>query len=393
MSAPNPYTIVSAQKIGRVVIYIARIFSDKAATAFAAARSFFILPALLLSALSLLVLWLAPANSVFAQDTVFIGGSGQNGFEIDLGALDHFSSPRGTDRGLRHPGVAGGGLAPVTLRPPGEPPRADSARATAPEPKPTKPAKPAKMVTKLETPATVAPATVAPTMVAPTLDAPALEAVATPKLAAPAPAPGPVLAKAPENMTAEERAAAKKRNKNSVSSTSFADEAALLDLDAPSAAKTKPAAQPKAATAAKPKAQPKSEAKAETKAAPETVLVALDPPTAQTNPVAPSVPGETMQILFGAGDSALPKTAQAPLATLASALGQDETLRLQLKAYAGGGDDSASQARRLSLSRALAVRSELIEQGVRSTRIDVRALGNKSEDGTSDRVDVVLVQR
>ncbi len=108
---------------------------------------------------------------------------------------------------------------------------------------------------------------------------------------------------------------------------------------------------------------------------------------------APTVPGESMQIIFAAGEAALPAAAKAPLATLAAELGRDETLRLQLRAYAGGGDESASQARRLSLSRALAVRSELIEQGVRSTRIDVRALGNKSQNGTSDRVDVILVQR
>lgn len=324
-----------------------------------AARAFLILPALLLP-----ILWLFAASSAFAQDTLYIGGSGQAGMEIDLGALDHFAPPLGAGRGLRHPGVAGGGLAPVTLRPPGDSSSAETARVTAPEPQP------AKMVTKLETPATEAPAT---------------GAVVTPKLAAPEPAPEPVLAKAPENMTAEERAAAKKRNKNSVSSTSFADEAALLDLDAQPTADTKPTPQTKAATKAKPKA--------ETKAEPETEMVALDPATAQMTPVAPSLPGETMQIIFDVGESALPKTAQAPLASLAAALGQDETLRLQLKAYAGGGDDSASHARRLSLSRALAVRSELIEQGVRSTRIDVRALGNKSENGTSDRVDVILVQR
>ena len=196
-----------------------------------------------------------------------------------------------------------------------------------------------------------------------------------------------------ENMTVEERAAAKKRNKNLVSSTSFADEAALLDDNAPAAAKIKPTPQPKVATEAKPKAQPKAATEAKPKAEPKTELAALDPAVAPAAPVAPSVPGETMQIIFGASESALPKAAQAPLATLAAALGHDETLRLQLKAYAGGDDDSASQARRLSLSRALAVRSELIEQGVRSTRIDVRALGNKSENGTSDRVDVILVQR
>lgn len=358
LSAPNPYIIVCTQEIGRVVIYIAPIFFGKAAAAFAAARIFLILPALLLP-----VLWLSVASSAFAQDTLYIGGSGQTGMEIDLGALDRFAVPLGASKGLRHPGVAGGGLAPVTLRPPGDSPNADRARAAAPAPEP----KPAKMVSKMEPPA---------------IDAPAKKAVVMPKLVAPEPAPDPVLAKAPdgmapEDMTKEERAVAKKRNKNSVSSTSFADEAALLGLDAPPAAE------------AKPKPLPKTE----TKSAPETELAALDPAPAPMTPVAPSLPGETMQIMFGAGESALPKTAQAPLASLAAALGQDETLRLQLKAYAGGDDDSASQARRLSLSRALAVRSELIEQGVRSTRIDVRALGNKSENGTSDRVDVILVQR
>jgi len=45
--------------------------------------------------------------------------------------------------------------------------------------------------------------------------------------------------------------------------------------------------------------------------------------------------------------------------------------------------------RRLSLSRALAVRAFLIDQGVRSTRLDVRALGDKTGDGPADRVDIV----
>ena len=69
----------------------------------------------------------------------------------------------------------------------------------------------------------------------------------------------------------------------------------------------------------------------------------------------------------------------------------EERTRLQLKAYAGARDSSASAARRLSLSRALAVRSFLIESGVNSTRIDVRALGAKSESGPEDRVDLVIV--
>jgi outer membrane protein OmpA-like peptidoglycan-associated protein len=133
------------------------------------------------------------------------------------------------------------------------------------------------------------------------------------------------------------------------------------------------------AAAAEPSSAPQVE--------PEAEIAALAPAAA------PTQPGETMAIIFAADEAKLPPAARAPLATVAAALGRDETLRLQLRAYAGGSDDSASHARRLSLSRALSVRSELIEQGVRSTRIDVRALGNKSKTGSSDRVDVILVKR
>ena len=62
-------------------------------------------------------------------------------------------------------------------------------------------------------------------------------------------------------------------------------------------------------------------------------------------------------------------------------------------AYAVGVDLTASQARRISLSRALSVRSYLIEKGVRSSRIDVRALGDKGEGDPKNRVDVNLIDR
>jgi outer membrane protein OmpA-like peptidoglycan-associated protein len=45
----------------------------------------------------------------------------------------------------------------------------------------------------------------------------------------------------------------------------------------------------------------------------------------------------------------------------------------------------------LALSRALEVRKYLIDGGVRSTRIDVRALGDKAESTPLDRIDIVLV--
>jgi hypothetical protein len=68
-------------------------------------------------------------------------------------------------------------------------------------------------------------------------------------------------------------------------------------------------------------------------------------------------------------------------------------LRAQIIAYAAGTADSASQARRLSLSRALAVRAYLIERGVASTRLDVRALGHQTDGGSPDRVDIAFAAR
>ena len=104
-------------------------------------------------------------------------------------------------------------------------------------------------------------------------------------------------------------------------------------------------------------------------------------------------PGETMRLLFDGDSAELAGDASEQLGGLAAQLAADENLRVQVKAYASGSGGSASTARRISLSRALAVRAHLIGEGVRSTRIDVRALGSKSEDGPTERVDVVLVAR
>jgi outer membrane protein OmpA-like peptidoglycan-associated protein len=105
------------------------------------------------------------------------------------------------------------------------------------------------------------------------------------------------------------------------------------------------------------------------------------------------VEGPVGRIDFAANASDLPANGRGILDKAASELKRDEGTRLQIVAYATGGDESGSQARRLSLSRALAVRSYLIDQGIRSTRMDVRALGSRSPDGPADRVDIVLVRR
>ena len=93
--------------------------------------------------------------------------------------------------------------------------------------------------------------------------------------------------------------------------------------------------------------------------------------------------------MFAPGSADLSDDGRRELGQLAQRLGRDAESRIQLLAYADGTPENESQARRLSLSRALAVRSYLIDQGIRSTRVNVQALGIKSTGGPPDRVDAM----
>ena len=139
---------------------------------------------------------------------------------------------------------------------------------------------------------------------------------------------------------------------------------------------------------------------------PAPVVVAAPPPVPVAAPAAPQQlavvtppvtsslrKGDNLSVLFASESEHLPDSARSDLEKLAQKLERDEGLTMQLLAYAAGDEANASKARRLSLTRALKVRTYLMELGVRSTRIEVRALGNKIEGGPADRVDVVLGNR
>ena len=104
-------------------------------------------------------------------------------------------------------------------------------------------------------------------------------------------------------------------------------------------------------------------------------------------------PGQAFRVVFESNAAKLPDSAKADLEQLVGSVVEKTNLRLQLLAYAGGESLSSSKARRLSLSRALSIRSYLIENGLRSTRIDVRALGNKTSEEPVNRVDINIVER
>jgi outer membrane protein OmpA-like peptidoglycan-associated protein len=108
-------------------------------------------------------------------------------------------------------------------------------------------------------------------------------------------------------------------------------------------------------------------------------------------PTAPAIAEKVdLSVLFDANSSQLTEAGKQALQTFAaSALGGNG--RIELRAFAGGNDEQATQARRLSLARALAVRSFLTQQGFATTRVDVRALGNQGAGGNADRVDLQII--
>jgi|SRR5579872_1353278 len=124
--------------------------------------------------------------------------------------------------------------------------------------------------------------------------------------------------------------------------------------------------------------------------------VALAATRSPTEPVVPrTVPqSDSRAIRFAPGATELQGDASSVLDGLAQKLKAAPADHVALVAYASGDADQAIEARRVSLARAVAVRAYLIQHGVASTQIDVRALGNRVPDGGSaDRVDLVTTGR
>ena len=95
-----------------------------------------------------------------------------------------------------------------------------------------------------------------------------------------------------------------------------------------------------------------------------------------------------LRIVFAPGVQTIGDDAKTKLLALRDWLVTHKDQRIRLDAYASDTADPISKARRISLSRAIAVRSYLIEQGVRATRINLRARGNLASEGPPDRVDI-----
>ncbi len=118
-------------------------------------------------------------------------------------------------------------------------------------------------------------------------------------------------------------------------------------------------------------------------------MVTADSPTT-SNPLTGG-----LRVVFGTGRADLNPAAETAIRSLARATGpvSPEASSFTVTSFAAGTAEDPSSARRLSLSRALTVRSVLISAGVASVRIYVKAFGPASPgfaDGPADRTDIMI---
>jgi outer membrane protein OmpA-like peptidoglycan-associated protein len=97
-----------------------------------------------------------------------------------------------------------------------------------------------------------------------------------------------------------------------------------------------------------------------------------------------------LSVTFKSTETTVPLSVQPQLDEVAKQLIHNEKLRVTLIAYASAVGDQVSTARRVSLSRALSVRSYLLDAGVSNLRINVQAEGDKNPGGDPDRVDLMV---
>jgi len=121
------------------------------------------------------------------------------------------------------------------------------------------------------------------------------------------------------------------------------------------------------------------------------------PPVPKTAPAGPTTGKENLtkrSVILFAKDAPDPAAqALGALKFLAGDLNaamNSPNARIELQAFGGTKGDKGSDARRLSLKRALSIRQVLIDDGVSADRIDVRAMGGVDDTGPTDRVDVYV---
>jgi outer membrane protein OmpA-like peptidoglycan-associated protein len=265
--------------------------------------------------------------------------------------------------GITTLGPDGRPVTPITLKKPGSPSATPAQVAEA-----TPPAEPSDVPAEVPMPAATPPApepdvtAPAPEVEASVPDAPEEQPAETAESAEPAAEEAPA-----EETTAVEEAPV--------------EEAPVEEATAAEAPAEEAPAEPTQEAAVTPPADAPAE---ETPAEEEAAEAEPD----NTQP-APAVPEGGIRIVFPTEMNDVPPEANAALDDLAAQMLADESMRIQIMCYASGTLETESKARRKSLARCINIRQYLFKKEVRTTRMDVRAMGLKSEGQPADRVDIV----
>lgn len=120
------------------------------------------------------------------------------------------------------------------------------------------------------------------------------------------------------------------------------------------------------------------------------VEVAMAPPKPVHAPKATSAADMTLE--FDRTSESLSEAARRKLQSIIMHMNADTNTKLQVRAYATGEDGSKSAARSKSLTRATEIRSFLMDNGIKPTRVIVRALGQETDRKPLDRVDLIFLK-
>jgi len=236
------------------------------------------------------------------------------------------------------PALAARPVAPVLVQP-AAPPRADRAPVLTPPGASATPARPTAPAVTVPAVAPSAPAAAAPVATAPSVSVPSFAAT---------PSPAPTTPSAPK----------------------------VIRPVAP-AAVTAPAAAPAPVAPPTPAAEPAA-------------------PTQQVATVAPAATAATAanvtRVLFAGAAEELDDKGRAAVREIAARL-KGTNDRVGVKAFADSETETQDWKRRLSLRRGQNVRRALLDEGVQSFRIVLRALGPPNDGGPGNRVDLSIESR
>jgi outer membrane protein OmpA-like peptidoglycan-associated protein len=194
---------------------------------------------------------------------------------------------------------------------------------------------------------------------------------------------GPVVLTPPRRETgaAETKPAGEAKPAGAAKDTATAVEKPTPATDGAAATRTEPT---KKASPAEPATKVATAGPAETKHAAEPAKKAAEPAAAA------GTGGN--RIVFAKGSADLPKSADVVLAPLVKTLAANPAALLSVEAYAEGGEAGAESARRLALSRGLAVRRYLEAHGIAGARALIDAQNAEAGGGPADRVDLAIAK-